>query len=176
MGASIATTCVATYPEYFQALALLDMTAAGPREESKLPLDQLPARDPVTKDWPLPFASLAEAMDCIQRSTDSEFSYQYFMNSLLETVEGYTMMFSSQAVLANAEYYVSWYDLLPKLRCPVLLISASSHQLISPEDYLRMQNLIPDCIPHVISHPDHNVQHANKEEFYRYFDELLSRV
>jgi 2-succinyl-6-hydroxy-2,4-cyclohexadiene-1-carboxylate synthase len=39
-----------------------------------------------------------------------------------------------------------------------------------------MKSLIPDCIAHVMSHPDHNVQLANQEEFYSYFDELLARV
>lgn len=36
-----------------------------------------------------------------------------------------------------------------------------------------MQSLIPNCIAGEMSHLDHNVHLANKEEFYNYFDEFL---
>lgn len=43
------------------------------------------AVDPLTKDWPLPFFSLNEAMNFIKQAVSSNLEYQYFMNSLVET-------------------------------------------------------------------------------------------
>ncbi len=177
MGANIAATCVALHPEYFSGLALLDRTAAGPDRISSLPLGDLPPCDSVTKDWPLPFDSLTQAMSFLRQYTNSEFSYQYFMNSLIETPEGCQMMFSPQAMAANEEYYVGWFDLLPSFACPVLLVSAQGYAAYPTEEIFRkMQSLIPNCIAHVMTHKDHNVHLADKEEFYRYFDELLDCV
>lgn len=176
MGAHVAAACADLHPEYFEAIAFLDKTADGPDKVSTLPLEQLPTEAPMMKGLPVPFSCLQEAMTYIRLATDSEFSYQYYMNNLYETVEGYQIRFSPQATIANAEYYKGWYDVLPKLRCPVLLISAGNFFVLPKEDYDKMQSLIPDCIAHVMSHPDHNVQLANKEEFYRYFDELLDRL
>jgi hypothetical protein len=50
------------------------------------------------------------------------------MNSLVETVEGYQMLFSSQAMAANIANYEEWFDLLPSIKCPVLLIPRVSKQ------------------------------------------------
>ena len=54
-----------------------------------------------------------------------------------------------------------------------MLVRSSSHEGISDEDFIKMQSLILNCIAHEMSHPDHNVHLANKEEFYKYFDEFL---
>lgn len=176
MGGRVAGYLTALYPMYVKALAILDKSASGPAKPNPLPLDQIPAIDPLTKDWPLPFSSLSEARDFIQQTMDSSLSYQYFMNSLVETVEGYQMMFSSQAMAANIAYEENWFHLLPNIKCPVLLIRAKGSGAISDEDYIRMQSLIPNRLAYEVSHPDHNVHLANKEEFYRYFDMFLKRV
>lgn len=115
-------------------------------------------------------------MNFIQQFTDSKLSYQYFMNSLIETVEGYQMMFSSQAMASGIANDEDWFHLLPSLKCLVLLIRACNHEAISDEDFSCMQSLIPNCIAHEVSHPDHNVHLGNKEEFYTYFDEFLNRI
>lgn len=176
MGGHIAGHLAATYPQYVKALAIMDKSAGGPEKPGPLPLDQLPIVDPVTKDWPLPFKSLSEAQTFIKNDMESELSYQYFMNSLVETVEGYQMMFSTQAMAANIAYYQNWYELLPKIKCPVMLVRSSSHEAVPEEDYQKMQSLIPNCTAYEMSHPDHNVHLGNKEEFYRYFDEFLRKI
>jgi pimeloyl-ACP methyl ester carboxylesterase len=101
MGGHIAGYLAASFPEYARALAILDKSASGPTKPSGLPLDAIGKVDPITKEWPLPFPCLADAQECIRRDMNSDLSYQYFMNSLVETVEGYHMMFSSQAMAAN---------------------------------------------------------------------------
>ena len=98
------------------------------------------------------------------------------MNSLVETVEGYQMLFSSQAMAANLAYYQNWFHLLPELKCPVLLLRARKGEAVSDEDFLKMQSLIGDCMAREVSNPDHNVHLGNKEEFYRYFDEFLEKI
>lgn len=83
------------------------------------------------------------------------------------------MMFSSQAMAANIAFDEDWFHLLPSIKCPVLLIRAKGNEAISDEDFTKMQSLIPNCLGHEMSHPNHNVHLGNKEEFYKYFDEFL---
>lgn len=174
MGGRVAGYLAALYPNYVKALAILDRSASGLTKPNTLPIDQ--STDPLTKDWPLPFSTLNEASHFIKEFTDSNLSYQYFMNSLVETVEGYRMLFSSQAMAAGIAHDEDWFHLLPKINCSVLLIRASNHEAIPDEDFAKMQSLIPNCIAYEVSHPDHNVHLGNKEEFYTYFDQFLNRV
>ncbi len=175
MGGQVAGYFAALYPERVKALAILDKSAAGP-EQKVLTRDGTQFVDPLTKEWPLPFSSLSEAMDFIRQFTDSSLSYQYFMNSLVETVGGYQMMFSSRAMGANIANYVDWFGLLPSIRCPVILIRAKGGEAVPDKDFARMQTLIPNCFAREMSLPDHNVHLSNKEQFYKYFDELLAKV
>ena len=176
MGGRIAGYMAALYPERIKALAILDRSASGPAGPEPVPLEQIPAVDPLTKDWPLPFSSLTEATNFIRQATDSELSCQYFLNSLAETVEGYQMLFSPQAMAAGIAYDKDWFKLLSDIKCITLLIRSMSHEAVSDEDFSRMQVLLSNCLAYEISHPDHNVHLGNKEEFYGYFDELLKRA
>jgi pimeloyl-ACP methyl ester carboxylesterase len=176
MGGRVAGYIAALYPQSVRALAILDKSASGPTKPNSLTLDEIAAIDPITKDWPLPFASQAEAKEFIREKMESELSYQYFMNSLVETVEGYQMMFSSQAMAANIAYEQSWFYLLPKIKCPVMLIRAKDSEAVSDEDLLKMKSLLTDCVSHDMLQSDHNVHLSNKAEFYGYFDELLERI
>lgn len=176
MGGAVAGYLAAVYPEYIKAVAILDKSAAGPTEPVNLPLDKSQVHDPLTKDWPLPFATLNEATDFMRQATDSELEYQYFMNSLLETAEGYHMMFSPEAMAIGIAHYEDWFHLLPDIKCLVLLIRSKNHEAVPDKDLIKMQSLITNCIAYDMSHPDHNVHLGNKEEFYGFFDELLKRV
>jgi pimeloyl-ACP methyl ester carboxylesterase len=177
MGGYIAGYMAANRPNNVDGLAILDKSAAGPSKANKLPpLAAIEVVDPVTKDWPLPFASLKEAQERIRADMHSDLSYQYFMDSLLETVEGYGMMFSTQAIAANIAYYQEWFDLLPRIRCPVLLLRANGGEAVNDEDFSRMKSLITDCMTHEIANPDHNVYLSDKEEFYRALGELLKKA
>ncbi|WP_242834195.1 alpha/beta fold hydrolase [Clostridium pasteurianum] len=77
MGGGVAGYLSAVYPKYVTALAILDKSASGPDKQNTMPLDQISAGDPLTKDWPLPFSSLSEAMNFIQQSANSNLEYQY---------------------------------------------------------------------------------------------------
>ncbi|MNC29604.1 N-formylmaleamate deformylase [compost metagenome] len=173
MGGQVAGYTAALYPDYIQSLAILDMPASGPEHRSTLPPEQIPHLDPLTREWPLPFTSLKEAMTYIRQATDSELSYQYFMNSLTETVEGYQMLFSPQAMAANMAYNEDWYHLLPDIKCPTLLIRARNSEGVSDDVYVKMQSLLSDCSAFEMSHPDHNVHLGNPDEFYACFDRFL---
>ena len=176
MGGHIAGTLAATHPERVRALALLDKSAAGPEKQNPLAPEELKATDPVTKDWPMPFTSLKEAQDFIKNEMGSGPSYQYFINSLTEDIDGFRMLFSSQAMAANIANYAQWFDLLPKIKCPVMLARAGSHEAVKDEDWNRMQALLSDCMAVEMTDPDHNVHQANRSEFYGFFDRFLSKV
>ncbi|CAG0935307.1 Non-heme chloroperoxidase [Thermoflexales bacterium] len=176
MGAYIAGYLTTNYPGRVKALALLDKSAAGPAQGSTLPVEEIAPIDPISKDWPLPFSSLTEARACIRNAMESELSYQYFMNSLIEELDGYHMMYSAQAMAANIAYYQDWFERLPQIKCPVLLIKASGQEAVPDVDFNRMQSLLTDCMALEMSDPDHNVHLANPQEFYGYFDQFLSKV
>jgi pimeloyl-ACP methyl ester carboxylesterase len=175
MGGHIAGYLAATYPKYVKALAILDKSASGPEKQNELALDKIEIIDPVTKNWPLTFSSLTEAQEMIRRDMESELSYQYFMNSLIETVDGYKMMFSTQAIAANIAYYSDWFDLLPSIKCPVMLVRAKGNDAVTDTDFEKMKSMISNCMAYEMSNPDHNVHLANKNEFYQYFDEFLEK-
>jgi len=174
MGGHVAGYLAAMNPGRVRALAILDKSANGPERPRSTPLEELEIDDPVTRDWPIPFGSRAEAQEYIKRAMESELSYQYFMNSLAESVNGYGMLFSEQAMTANIAYYSQWFDLLPRIECPVMLVRAKGGEAVPDEDFGKMRELIPDCMAFEMSDPDHNVHLADRGEFYRYFDEFLS--
>jgi pimeloyl-ACP methyl ester carboxylesterase len=176
MGASIAGYFAATCPDRLRGVAILDKTAAGPEKPNTAPLEEIPAVDPITKDWPLPFSSLKEAQDFIKIDMETDLSYQYFMNSLIEDIDGYHMMFSTQAMAANIANYQDWFNLLPRIKCPVLLVRANGQGAVTDEDFSRMQALLSDCMAFEMADADHNVHLSNKQEFYGYFDRFLSKV
>ena len=176
MGGAVAGYLAAKHPERVRAAAILDKSAAGPDESAKSPLRDYELKDPITGNWPLPFRSLADAKDHIRTHMESELGYEYFMNSLFETVEGYRMMFSPQAIVSNINNYRAWYDLLPRIRCPVLLLRAKRGEAVPDADFEKMQSMITNCMAREMSDPDHNVFLSKKEEFYGYFDEFLEML
>lgn len=173
MGGAVAGYLAALYPQYVIAAAILDKSAAGPEKPS--PMNESLKNSP-TRDWPLPFLSRMEAAEFIQKISCSDFEYQYFMGSLVETVEGYKMMFSSNAMAIGIGQYVGWYQLLPQIKCPVLLIRSKSHEAVPDNEYAKMQALIPDCVAYEMTHRDHNVHLADKEQFFGCMDQFLSYV
>lgn len=176
MGGRIAGHLAAMYPRYIKAAAILDKSATSANILNHIPPAQLPTTDPMTKDWPLPFSTRSEAMEYIRQAVETDQSYEYFMNSLVETAEGYKMLFSSQAMAANIRHDDSWYHLLPKIKCPVLLIRAKGGEAIPDADFSKMQSMLQNCLAYEMSHPDHAVYLADKDEFYRYFDKFLERI
>lgn len=176
MGARIAGHFAAKYNNRVKALALLDKSASKHPSSVELPLDKISSIDPLTKDWPLPFSSLGEAKSFLKSNMDSELGYQYFMNSLIETKEGYNMMFSSQAMAANIAYDTDWFHILPKIKCFVMLLRSNSHEAVSNEDLTKMQASLSNSMICEVSHPNHNVHLVNKESFYGCFNDFLARL
>lgn len=125
-------------------------TDIGPEKPS--PINESLKNSP-TRDWPLPFLSRMEAAEFIQKISCSDLEYQYFMGS-----------------------YVSWHQLLPQIKCPVLLIRSKSHEAVPDSEYAKMQALITDCVAYEMTHWDHNVHLADKEQFFSCMDQFLSYV
>ncbi|WP_248565538.1 hypothetical protein [Paenibacillus sp. L3-i20] len=87
------------------------------------------------------------------------------MNSLTETVDGYQMMFSSQAMACNIAYYEEWFHILPEIKCLVLLIKANGNEAVTDDDFVKMQSLIGNCLAYEMSDPDHNVHLSNTKNY-----------
>ncbi len=172
MGGRIAGFLAAQHPKRVKAVAILDKSARGPEK----PAEMLPGTDPLTKDWPLPFATRREAMDFIRKEMDTDLAYEYFMNSLYETEAGFEMRFSAQAMAANTANDEDWFHLLPRIQCLTLLVRARGSGAVKDEDFAKMQEMIPNCMAFEASNADHNVMLSNPEEFYGYFGMFLTRI
>jgi len=174
MGAQNAAHVAALHPDRVSKIALLDKTPAGPSVRIDTPPEQLPAVDPLTVDWPLPFSDRGAARDFMRRELDSELAYEYFMNSLIETQDGYRMMFGAQAMAANIAYNIDWYDRLSEIACPTLLIRAQDGDNMPDDVWEKAKGRLSDCMAREMPGTDHNVHLSDPERFYGFLDEFLA--
>lgn len=172
MGGYIAGYMAAMYPEYVRKLAVLDKSASGPKETPNMQTSE-DIVDPITADWEMPFATLYEMEQKIRSIDESELSYRYFMNSVIETEEGYEMMFSPMAMARNIAEYRDWFDLLPKIRCSTMLIRAKESGAVTDKDFSEMGKMIRDCVSYDMQTNDHNIHLVDTEQFYKYMDSFL---
>lgn len=173
MGAQNAAHVAAMYPTRISGLVLLDKTPAGPSVRIDTPPEQLPAVDPLTANWPLPFSDRAAVRDFMRRELDSELAYEYFMNSLIETPDGYRMMFSAQAMAANIAYNIDWYARLSEIICPTLLVRAKDGDNMPDDVWEKAKQQISNCMAREMPGTDHNVHLSDPERFYGFLDEFL---
>jgi len=165
------------YPNKVKACAVLDIPADGLRKAiSELPPERVKPVDILTKDWPTPYPTYEEALRDISGRFEYESNVAYFLESLVETVEGFDFMFSPYAMAAMDEYHREWYDILPKIECPVLLVRAGDSWSLSKEQAAKMIPLIKDCTYYEVSGSDHALYLDNPEGFYPGFEEFLGRL
>jgi 2-succinyl-6-hydroxy-2,4-cyclohexadiene-1-carboxylate synthase len=176
MGGSMAANLTVTHPDMVTALAILDETAAGRDRPSNLPPEDIAADDGLTTDWPTPYPTYEDAVRDLRSRFGRETNVRYFLDSLAETAEGYDYLFSRRAMSAIREYSQGWFDLLPKIQCPVLLVRAAESWSLSREDADKMVRLIKDCTYAEVTDSDHMVYADNPEEFYPPFEEFIRRV
>ena len=173
MGGRIAGYLSALHPQDVSALVVLDQTAKGPEAPSALPLDQLPAKDSFTEKWPLPFSSYTQAREYLLAVTQSEVRASYYLDSLIESEDGYHVMFSQQATSAIFEYQQDWFHLLEEITQPVLLVRAKDSVELSMADCQRMLSMLPSAQMTEVSRPEHHVYLSDPAEFYSCLDSFL---
>ena len=171
MGGRIAAFLTDHHPELVKALAILDVAAADPPESAP---GLLPDDDGLTKDWPTPFAARQDAADFLRLTFEQETNVRYFLDSLVETVNGFDFMFSRKAMAIIHQKHRGWLELLPRLRCPVCLVRATESIFFSSDEASQMRELIADCTYFEVSDSDHMVYEDNPKQFYAGFDAFLS--
>ena len=176
MGARIAGYFAALFSQATIALAILDEPADAPENTNNFTPEQIPSDDKLTSQWPTPFTSYAEAKQFLKNKFPFQTSVDYFMHSLAEISEGYDFMFSRYSIRAIEEYWVSWYDLLPKFTCPVLLVRATESWCLSAESAEKMKPMIKNLTYFEVSNSDHMVYTDNPEEFFPQFDKFLNSI
>ena len=177
MGGMTAAHLAAIYPEAVRACIILDISADGRRKTvSELPPDEVQPVDVLTDDWPTPYGSRGEALRDLYARFEYESNAGYFMESLVETMDGYGFMFSPYAMAAMDEYYREWYDILPKIECPVLLVRAGESWCMSGDQASRMIPLIRDCTYFEVPGSDHAMYLDNPDGFYPGLEEFLNRL
>ena len=175
MGGRVAGHVAALFPQQVRALVILDEGADGPAELSEVPPEKVSPADQLTSDWPTPYPTYAEAIQDLS-SRFNETGAQYFAESLVETVEGYDFLFSRYSMSATATYHQAWFDILPRIECPVLLVRATESWCLSREVADKMRPWIQDCTYSEVSNSDHGVYVDNPDEFYPQFEQFLTSL
>jgi pimeloyl-ACP methyl ester carboxylesterase len=175
MGARNAAYLAVLYPRSVKALVILDTLADGPEKLSDTDPKKVSPIDNFTVGWPTPYATYEEAVQDIQNRFITETNVRYFLESLIETKEGYDFIFSSQAMSAIDVYYQKWYHLLSKIKCPVLFVRAKNSWYLSGEEAEKMKAFIKTNFKYYeVSNSDHMVYVDNPDEFYPPFDKFIS--
>ncbi|MFY9268273.1 MAG: alpha/beta hydrolase [Candidatus Manganitrophaceae bacterium] len=174
IGGRNAAYLAALYPHAVRRLVLLDAKSEGPAALSSLPPDRVSPVDPLTADWPTPYASYQEALDDLGRRFAYPSNLRYFVESLTETVAGYDFLFSRHAMSAIDVYYQGWDSLLSRIECPVLLVRAKKSWYLSEAEAAKMRRLIKNGIYFEVSDSDHIVYADNPDEFDPGFERFIS--
>jgi 2-succinyl-6-hydroxy-2,4-cyclohexadiene-1-carboxylate synthase len=175
MGGTVAAHLAAIYPDVVKAAAILDSTAEGPVNPSDVPPEEVEAKDALTEDWPTPYSTYNDAVRHLEGLFGPS-GVRYFSESLIETTTGYDFLFSRYSMAAIEQYSCSWFDILLKIRCPVLLVRATESWCLSREAAEKMRSCIKDCTYFEVSKSDHMVYADNLDEFYSGFEKFLDKV
>lgn len=176
MGARIAAHLTASHPEAVRALAILDETAEGDESPSAAIFEGPFIDDGLTKDWPTPYASMDDAVAHLSGLFPMPSNLKYFMQSLTETAAGYDFLFSRRAMAQLKRYNLPWFDLLPKIQCPTLLVRAVDSWCLSAGAAEKMRPLIQNLTYFEVSRSDHMVHIDNPAEFYPQFERFLDHI
>jgi pimeloyl-ACP methyl ester carboxylesterase len=166
MGGHVAAYLAAIHPRDARAVAILDSSAEGRLTLSDLPPEKIEPFDKLTAGWPLPYPTYEAALRDLNGRYPSKSNVRYFLESLIETPDGYDYMFSRYAMAAISEYSQRWYQRLGQLQCPVWLVRAAKSWELSADVAPRMRALIRDCSYTEISDSDHMV-YADNPQFNR---------
>ena len=132
--------------------------------------------DKLTADWPTPYSSYEEALRDLSQRFLRETNVRYFLDSLVETEQGYDFLFSRYAMSAIDVYRQEWYHILSQIQCPVLFVRAEESWCLSAEEADKMRSLIKNCTYCEVSDSDHMVYADNPGQFYPQFDEFLGKI
>ncbi len=172
MGGRVAATLAALHPESVAALAILDEPAGTPGHTFKLSGNGTPV-DPLTSEWPTPYSTYEEALSDLKARFPRETNVRYFLESLEENANGYDFLFSRYAMGALSRDYHDWYDLLPLIRCPALLVRADESWCLSAEEAAKIRQALPGCTYFEVSGSDHMVYADNPEGFFAGFERYM---
>ena len=176
MGGLIAAFTAALFPADVRALALLDPPLEGPERPSGRAPETLPDQDGMIADWPLPYPSRADALRDLATRFPGPAYPGFFADSLVETVQGYSFMWSGRGMAAMYEYRQGAMHLLPRIACPTLLLRAETTRVLSAETAARARGLIRNCTFAQMRDCGHMLYLENPDGFYAEFDAWLARV
>lgn len=167
----------ARHPEAVKALVLLDpATPQGPEQPAGAAPDQIPDQDPMTVDWPLPYPSREDALLDLGRRFPGAAYPGFFAESLAETVAGYEFMWSGRAMAAIGEHWQGAVHVLPRIRCPVLLVRASKSDTCTPGNAEQFRSLVKNYTCVELADVGHMLYLEKPDETFKAIDDWLKRV
>jgi len=164
-------------PEAVKALVLLDpATSRGPEQPAGMAPDQIPDQDPMTVDWPLPYPSREDALRDLGKRFPGAAYPAFFADSLVETVAGYDFMWSGRAMAAIGEHWQGAIHVLPRIRCPVLLVRAIESDTCTRASAEQIRSLVKDYTCVELADVGHMLYLEKPEETFKALDDWLKRV
>jgi len=176
MGGRNAAYLAAAHPEAVKALVIIDIGPGGEKNMPKTSPSDIVPIDLLTAEWPAPYATREEALLHLRSCFKYKSNIDYFLQSLTEGIDGYDYMFSRYSMSAISHYLTAWFDILPKIKCPVLLIRAENSSDLTREEAEFMRGVISNCVYAEISGSDHMAYIDNPDEFYPVFEDFLKNL
>lgn len=176
MGGRHAAFLAAEYPELVSACAILDCESYDPEKPKQNPSDESDDADPLTKDWPTPFATYQDGVDFLHKTCKRESNVRYFLDSLIETADGYDFLFSRRAMAAIERSMQGYYKVLPQIECPTLVVRAADSIFLSADEATDIRSQIKNCTYFEVSNSDHMVYADNPAEFEAGFERFLEEL
>lgn len=130
-------------------------------------------RDGLVGSWPTPYPSYQAALDDLRMRFPRESNVRYFLESLVETVDGYDFLFSQHALSAIDACYRGWHPLLRQIKCPLMLMRADNSWYLTKEESATMLTTLPSTSFVEITGSDHMVYADNPDQFYPLFEQFL---
>lgn len=162
MGGRIGARAAAQQPAGLTRLVMVDPPTSGPGRR----------RYPAQLDWYVDSMALARAgidADGMRRfcPTWSE-EHLRIRAEWLHTCD-------ERAILASFEGFHSddFHADLPRVKVPVLLMTAERGDVVKPEDVEEIARLLPDCSHVRVAGAGHMIPYDNEEGFYRAFGQFL---
>lgn len=176
LGGRNAAYLAALYPQAVKSLVILDTQADGPEILSDISPDKVSPIDKFTADWPTPYSTYEETIRDLHIRFSYESNVRYFLDSLVETVDGYDFLFSRYAMSAIDVYYQKWYHIFNQIKCPVLFVRAKDSWYLSEKEAVKMKSFMKNHTYVEVSKSDHMVYADNPEEFYPQIEQFINKT
>lgn len=176
IGGRNAAYLAAQHPDAVKALIIVDAKISGPLPQNTTQPEDLNGEDAFLQALPGPYATRGQAKQALAALVGLPSNIDYFMDSLVESTEGYDFQFSRRAMAAIDAYYQDWSAIWRQIRCPILLLRAQDSWYLSRAEAAQMVALQPGCQYREIGGSNHLIYADSPQHFRLALDDFLAAI